>query len=121
LNNEISNALTANSTNNNEHFKFVKDEVIVELPARVNWGGGWSDTPPYCLENGGTVLNAAIKLNGECPIKVSVKRTDKRTICFKSDDLEYEIEYSNKESLLNLSNNNDPFLIRINRYGNNQK
>ena len=41
------------------------DEHEVRLPLRVNWGGGWSDTPPYCNENGGTVLNAAILLNGE--------------------------------------------------------
>ena len=36
----------------------------IALPLRVNFGGGWSDTPPYCNENGGTVLNAAVTLNG---------------------------------------------------------
>ena len=30
--------------------KMGKDQVTVNLPVRVNWGGGWSDTPPYCME-----------------------------------------------------------------------
>ena len=46
----------------------------MELPLRVNWGGGWSDTPPYCNEHGGTVLNAAILLNGEKPVVVKLER-----------------------------------------------
>ena len=29
---------------------------MVQLPVRVNWGGGWTDTPPYCNEKGGIVL-----------------------------------------------------------------
>lgn len=28
----------------------VKEEHCVKLPLRVNWGGGWSDTPPICCE-----------------------------------------------------------------------
>ena len=39
----------------NENARIVKDKHTVKLPLRVNWGGGWSDTPPYCNENGGTV------------------------------------------------------------------
>ena len=26
------------------------DEVTVEAPARIDLGGGWSDTPPFCLD-----------------------------------------------------------------------
>lgn len=51
-----------------------KDEVITRLPVRVNWGGGWSDTPPYCMEYGGTVLNAAVMLDGNYPIEVVVRK-----------------------------------------------
>ena len=47
------------------------DEVVwVCAPARLDFAGGWSDTPPYCLEYGGSVLNAAVKLNGQYPIQV---------------------------------------------------
>ena len=54
--------------------KIVKDKHIVELPLRVNWGGGWSDTPPYCLENGGKVLNAAILLNKLKPVMIIIEK-----------------------------------------------
>lgn len=37
-------------------YTIAKEQVKVNLPVRVNWGGGWSDTPPYCNEHGGTVL-----------------------------------------------------------------
>ena len=45
-------------------YRIAQDRVDVKLPVRVNWGGGWTDTPPHCNEQGGTVLNAALKLNG---------------------------------------------------------
>jgi 16S rRNA pseudouridine516 synthase len=41
------------------------DQVVwVTSPVRIDFAGGWSDTPPICLEQGGTVLNAAVTLNG---------------------------------------------------------
>jgi galactokinase/mevalonate kinase-like predicted kinase len=47
------------------------DEIIWgRAPARLDLGGGWSDTPPYSLENGGCVINAAVDLNGQSPIQV---------------------------------------------------
>ena len=58
----------------NENARIVKDKHTVKLPLRVNWGGGWSDTPPYCNENGGTVLNVAILLNGEKPVEVTIEK-----------------------------------------------
>ena len=110
LNREINNNLI-DKLPTEEIVGFAKDKVAVELPARVNWGGGWSDTPPYCIENGGTVLNAAVKLNGKRPIKVVAKKIPDRMIKFKSDDLGYEKIYSNKEEILNLCDANDPFPI----------
>jgi fucokinase len=44
----------------------------VELPARFDLAGGWSDTPPYCLERPARVLNMAIALDGALPIGVEV-------------------------------------------------
>ena len=47
------------------------DEIVWgRAPARLDLAGGWSDTPPYSLENGGTVLNAAVDLNSQPPIHV---------------------------------------------------
>ncbi|MBN2206360.1 MAG: hypothetical protein JW742_03060, partial [Candidatus Aminicenantes bacterium] len=50
--------------------KAVRSDEIVwgRAPARLDLCGGWSDTPPYALENGGSVLNAAVALNGQPPI-----------------------------------------------------
>lgn len=64
-----------------------KEEVHVELPVRVNWGGGWTDTPPQCNEQGGVVLNAAISLNGIYPVQVTVRRLKELHIEFESADI----------------------------------
>jgi fucokinase len=50
--------------------------VTVEAPARIDLGGGWSDTPPFCLDWGGTVFNIAITVNGEYPIRTTVRRLE---------------------------------------------
>lgn len=69
------------------HFRIQKDRVKVELPVRVNWGGGWTDTPPHCNERGGIVLNAALKLHGIYPIQVEVRRLSEYHVEFESTDI----------------------------------
>ena len=71
----------------NKDYRIRKERVEVQLPVRVNWGGGWTDTPPYCNENGGVVLNAALKLNGILPVQVEVKRLEKLHVEFASEDV----------------------------------
>ena len=68
-------------------YHIAKDRVDVQLPVRVNWGGGWTDTPPYCNENGGVVLNAAISLNGILPVQITVKKLEEYHIEFESQDI----------------------------------
>jgi fucokinase / fucose-1-phosphate guanylyltransferase len=47
-----------------------EDEIVWgRAPARLDLGGGWTDTPPYSLERGGCVINAAVNLNGQAPIQ----------------------------------------------------
>ena len=89
-----------------ETYHIEKNEVTVELPVRVNFGGGWSDTPPYCNEHGGTVLNAAISLNGTLPIVVEVKRIEKSAVVLASTDLGAEADFTDMKDLQNC---NDPF------------
>ena len=69
------------------NFRIAREEVHVELPVRVNWGGGWTDTPPQCNEQGGVVLNAAITLNGIRPVQVTVRKLDKLHVEFESADI----------------------------------
>ena len=67
--------------------KIAKDEVKVELPVRVNWGGGWTDTPPYCLMEGGNVINLAIELNGQPPLQTYIRPCSEPHIILRSIDL----------------------------------
>ncbi len=89
-----------------DSYHITRDEVKVELPVRVNFGGGWSDTPPYCNEHGGTVLNAAVKLNGILPVVVTVRRLDKPCIALASTDLGAYEEFTDIERLKSCR---DPF------------
>lgn len=89
----------------------VKDEVNVELPIRVNWGGGWTDTPPYCNEHGGTVLNAALTLSGRCPVKVTVKKINENKIVFESADAGNYGEFTDIEDIRDCHNPFDPFAL----------
>lgn len=92
--------------------KIVTDKHTVKLPLRVNFGGGWSDTPPYCMEQGGTVLNAAILLNGEKPVEVTLKRIPERKIVFESRDMDVYGEFDTIEPLQQTGNPYDPFALQ---------
>ena len=64
------------------------DQVVwVTVPARLDFAGGWSDTPPYCMDHGGVVLNASVKLNGQYPIQAIAKRCQEPIIRINSIDL----------------------------------
>ncbi len=95
-----------------EGLKIAEESVEVSLPLRVNWGGGWSDTPPYCIEEGGTVLNAAILLNGERPVKVNIKQIDEKQIVFDSRDMDVHGEFSSINELQSVGNPFDPFVLQ---------
>ena len=90
----------------------VKEKHTVRLPLRVNFGGGWSDTPPYCLENGGTVLNAAITMNNRLPVKVTVEKLKDKKIVFDSRDMDVHGEFSEIEPLQSVGNPYDPFVLQ---------
>ena len=56
-------------------------------PVRVDLAGGWTDTPPYCLNEGGNVVNVAIELNGQPPLQVYVKPSREYQVVLRSIDL----------------------------------
>ena len=69
-------------------FKLASDQIVWgRAPARVDLAGGWTDTPPYCLEHGGSVVNMALDLNGQPPVQVFARRSKDRTITLRSIDL----------------------------------
>lgn len=96
----------------NDKCKIVCDKHVVKLPLRVNWGGGWSDTPPICCETGGTVLNAAIRLNGELPVEVTLIRIPEKKIVFDSRDMDVHGEFSTIEPLQQTGDPYDPFALQ---------
>ncbi len=65
------------------------DDQIVwgRCPVRLDFAGGWADTPPYCLEHGGAVLNIAVELNGQPPIQVFARKTVEPVLTIRSIDL----------------------------------
>jgi len=67
----------------------VQEDQIVwgRAPVRLDLGGGWSDTPPFCLEHGGAVVNVAVDLNGQPPIQVFAKISETPVITLHSIDL----------------------------------
>ena len=103
---------TVKSLSYNENARIVTDRHTVNLPLRVNWGGGWSDTPPYCNENGGTVLNVAILLNGKKPVEVTLERINELKIVFDSRDMDVHGEFDTIEPLQATGDPFDPFALQ---------
>ena len=56
-------------------------------PVRIDLAGGWTDTPPYCLMEGGNVVNIAIELNGQPPLQTYIKPCREPHIVLRSIDL----------------------------------
>lgn len=95
----------------NPNFKIAKDSVVTRLPVRVNWGGGWSDTPPFCLEHGGTVLNAAVTLNGQLPIVITLKKINENKIVLSSTDNGSYGEFCDIKALQKCNDPHDAFAL----------
>lgn len=90
---------------------FAKNQVLVELPVRVNWCGGPSDAPPYCLEMGGAVINTAVKLMGDFPVKVTARKLHDRCLLLESRDLGYHEEFYDIAQVRDCSSKYDNFSL----------
>ena len=65
-----------------------EDQIVWgRSPVRIDIAGGWTDTPPYCLMEGGNVVNFAIELNGQPPLQAYVKPCKDPLIVLRSIDL----------------------------------
>lgn len=92
--------------------RIVQEECTVKLPLRLNWGGGWSDTPPYCYENGGTVLNAAVLLNGQMPVTVRLAKLNEGKVVLSSADMGVYGEFCSIEGLQSVGDPYDPYVLQ---------
>ena len=66
----------------------LRDQAVwAASPVRIDFAGGWSDTPPICSDLGGTVVNAAVLLHGKQPIQAMAKLVEEPVISVHSVDL----------------------------------
>ncbi|MBL7078005.1 MAG: bifunctional fucokinase/L-fucose-1-P-guanylyltransferase, partial [Kiritimatiellae bacterium] len=66
----------------------LSDQIVWgRSPIRLDLAGGWTDTPPYCIEHGGQVVNLAVDLNGQPPIHVFGRISETPHVVLRSIDL----------------------------------
>jgi galactokinase/mevalonate kinase-like predicted kinase len=80
-------------------------------PARLELGGGWTDTPPYTLEHGGSVINTAVNLNGQPPIHCYGRVIQEPVIRLSSIDTGGHVEVRQLADLLDYRKPSDPFAL----------
>ena len=80
-------------------------------PVRIDIAGGWTDTPPYCLMEGGNVINLAIELNGQPPLQAYVKPCKEHHIILRSIDLGASEVVKTYEELADFYHVGSPFSI----------
>jgi len=74
--------------------------VWATTPVRLDFAGGWSDTPPICSDIGGAVVNAAITLNGQYPVQAVAKLSEQKTITLSSIDLSARVTIRQTQDLM---------------------
>jgi len=84
--------------------------IKVELPVRVDFVGGWSDTPPWSLERAGCVLNMAINLEGSLPIGAIIETTETAGVSI-SDDAGNQLHVEDLTSISAPFESGDPFRL----------
>ena len=91
----------------------IADDQIVwgRSPVRIDIAGGWTDTPPYCLMEGGSVINLAIELNGQPPLQTYVKPSKDYHIVLRSIDLGAVEVVETTEQLMDFMHVGSPFSI----------
>ncbi|KAJ0962130.1 hypothetical protein J5N97_029958 [Dioscorea zingiberensis] len=104
--------LNPSSSDNNkiDGFKFQPRRATVELPVRVDFVGGWSDTPPWSLERPGCVLNMAVCLEGSLPIGTVIETTESHGVLI-IDDAENHVYIQHPKSMMAPFAEDDPFRL----------
>ena len=89
-----------------------QDQIVwSRSPLRIDIAGGWTDTPPYCLLEGGNVVNVAVELNGQQPLQAYVKPSREPHIILRSIDLGASEVVETYEELLAFDKVGSPFSI----------
>lgn len=88
------------------------DQIVwSRSPVRIDLAGGWTDTPPYSMMQGGNVVNIAIELNGQPPLQVYMKPSKEKRITLRSIDLGATEIVETYEDLQQFNKVGSPFSI----------
>ena len=88
------------------------DQIVwARSPVRIDIAGGWTDTPPYCLLEGGNVVNLAIDLNGQQPLQAYAKICHEPHIVLRSIDLGATEVLTTYDELMQYNRVGSPFSI----------
>lgn len=88
------------------------DQIVwARSPVRIDIAGGWTDTPPFCLMEGGNVINLAIELNGQPPLQTYVRPCREHHIVLRSIDLGAMELVETYEQLADYNKVGSPFSI----------
>lgn len=85
--------------------------IEVELPVRFDISGGWSDTPPYCLERPAMVLNLAMTLDGARPVRVEAETLPEPAWDLAMEDLGAHRVFRDPAEALGTAGFGDPFML----------
>jgi len=90
----------------------MEDQIVWgRSPVRLDLAGGWTDTPPYCFKEGGSVVNAAVDINGQPPIQIFVRVAAEPVIVLRSIDLGVESRVTCYEDLAAYNRAGDAFAL----------
>lgn len=110
----LRHGLTAPLLSNRQRPKMsvYSDQIVWgRSPVRIDIAGGWTDTPPYCLMEGGDVINLAIELNGQPPLQTYIKPSADPHIIIRSIDLGAEEHIYTFSQLADFTKVGSPFSI----------
>ncbi len=94
------------------NYQLCQDQIVwARSPVRIDIAGGWTDTPPFCLMEGGNVVNLAIELNGQPPLQCYVKPCREPHVVLRSIDLGATEVVETNEQISDYKKVGSPFSI----------
>lgn len=88
------------------------DQIVwARSPVRLDLAGGWTDTPPFTLREGGEVVNLAVDLNRQPPIQAFCRAITERRIVMHSIDTGSHEEISDFPELEDYRNPRSTFAL----------
>ncbi|MGN6367073.1 MAG: fucose pyrophosphorylase domain-containing protein [Phycisphaerae bacterium] len=109
----IREAMTLEEERAREARVVAREGLVASAPVRLDLAGGWTDTPPYCLENGGTVVNVAVDLNDVEPIQAVFRPLEEPIVRLVSRDLGKTLVVKEPGRLMGELQPGDPFALHV--------